>query len=135
MSDAREAREKLRNLDYRGLGNWYTPDGELLDQEDVNQLRATVAMHSLEEHPADEGEPLSREWLVSIGGRLSPFLEGNPSDDSEEWYCDFDCDVEGGMALSVWNDGTVYLGTERLLRKITTRGDVRNLISALGIGK
>jgi hypothetical protein len=56
MTNVQEAAEKLRSLTYRGLGEWRTPSGESLDEEDVNKLRAELASEFLELVHADDAD-------------------------------------------------------------------------------
>jgi hypothetical protein len=50
MNDTRSAAERLRTLTYHGNGRWTSPEGLTLDEEDVSDLRATLAAAYLAEH-------------------------------------------------------------------------------------
>lgn len=80
-----EAAAKYRSLEYRGLGNWYTPDGELLDQEDVTKLRAILAEAYLEQNPADDEEAITPALLESHGF-YQPYDGGSWTRQDIGWY-------------------------------------------------
>ncbi len=45
------AAEQLESLDYKGMGEWWTPNGKVLGEDDVHDLNATLAEAYL--HPPD----------------------------------------------------------------------------------
>jgi hypothetical protein len=88
---------------------------------------AKLARHILAENPADDDEPVSEEWLRSIG-----FKEGRPWKDSVTSHLFVQCDLPGRRCLD-WCDGRFRLSYMDLSDIYKTRRDVRRLIAALGV--
>lgn len=85
-------------------GRW-----DALADDIVQSARAVLA-----EHPADDGEPVTDEWLESIGHPTPP---EPPQRGGHRW-----------MVLVVDGKGSSYR-----LPNAATRGDVRRLCRALGV--
>jgi hypothetical protein len=108
-----------------GPGDPFTYRGTLLH----NLLEAALTLRRayLAEHPADDGEPVTEGWLASVGFRqtplkrytlkLGPVLASPPRGNLWWW------------AVSIDPDGPCkHIPTPQ------TRGDVRRLLKALGVG-
>ena len=129
-SEAREAAERLRSLTYRGMGDWRTPSGERLDDEDVNELKTELAGAWLTDNPADDDEAITAEWIVSIGAKATDHK------DKFRFYRS-----EYAVTIGLWSvsDGWKAMLEHReewatcIVRGLKTRGAVRRLASALGI--
>ena len=85
----------------------------------------------LAEHPADDDEPVTRDWLLSIGGEVTivgaRFAFGLQQNNS---MADVDFrPLRGRMTCSF----QIEMGESVYLEHIVTRGQVRRLLSALGI--
>jgi hypothetical protein len=148
-SDVREAARRLRRV-YAGdaYTNVYRDqlrregmDGSMAVAYSLaDEDRQTLAAAWLEQHPADDDEPVTGDWLRSIGFELvtgSLWQRSIPSP-----YADVQ------VSLSVESTGgmtALRIRTERLafgvgattsfvpMAKAKTRRDVRNLLAALGI--
>ena len=85
----------------------------------------TLARAYLLDHPADDGEPVTEEWLRSVG---SEPLDGVAQ---HAWKLGL------FVNLAIQVDGSIVLNVDRfratLKRGIATRADVRLLCKALGI--
>lgn len=125
MSDVRQAAERLRgNTLYHG---------RLVDL-------GVLAEAYLAEHPADDEELATDDWLRSVGGHEGVAPAGNryfdfaePRDEGElstflRLHAPADC---GGECMPDLFDGSHGVGITRKWPK--TRGDVRRLAAALGI--
>jgi hypothetical protein len=130
MNDTRSAAERLRTLTYHGQGVWRMPSGFGLDEEDVNELRTEVAAAYLDEHPADDGEAVTEEWLLAVGFQ------------KHEWHPSKVTFVRAdALDIGLWNvdDGwkAMVLMSEHsascIRRGLRTRGEVRRLCQCLGI--
>lgn len=118
MSDLREKAERLV-LAHEQMEALFPA---LASRGDVLSASVEVCRAYLAEHSADEADPVTRKWLESIGfesnhGRLGlgqlqlTFYEGWNS-----WWAFSD-----------------FKGSTRLRDDLKTRGDIRRLLSALGI--
>ena len=97
------------------------------DKEIYNATEQVLSAASkyLAEHPADDAEPVTPEWLVSVGLNNELHLGGT-------FYVQVFAD--GGVSLNCTNLDTWYGWYEELdLPKCKTRRDVRRLCAALGI--
>lgn len=117
MSDAREAAKRLRefkaNYSYEYRNTKMGADCQ------------TLAEEYLVEHPADEGEQITREWLASIGFKPVPSGSGPNYDDH----------MEMGL-LNLWDfNGQCWVVDDADWMELHTRRQVYQLLSALGIGK
>lgn len=82
----------------------------------------TLMEIALREHPADDDEPVTEEWLISL--RWAP-----------EGYAAFTCLVlrhERHVLEWFTEDESLWLN-ERCVHDNPTRGDVRRLCAALGV--
>jgi len=116
MTAISEAAERLR--EHESGGDIYPFDGGAMEMGDERALAAAY----LAEHPADDGEPITEEWLRSVGFKVSPdfeflFIEAGLRPGTIE----FDPDI-----------GWIIFGS-KATRLLETRGDVRRLCAALGI--
>lgn len=136
LKKAHEALATFRLMTYCSKSRkWTTPDGIALGSFAVNDLflamdRGFMYEHPPAEHPSDDDEPISEEWLLTVGG--------------EHGYDGLMIDFFGpdDITMSVFlpdgaND-TCHVGMGRKsngvpLDHIKTRGDVRRLCAALGI--
>lgn len=94
-----------------------------------NAMR-TICDSYISEHPEDDNEPVTKEWLLSIGFEIS--RDGFP----------FHADMDGYLkpspphlfkdTTSAW-DWNLEPPASNLLCVLFTRGDVRRLLTALGI--
>lgn len=131
MSDAREAAGRLLKFyDYpnNGTGVVYrdmTPSEAAcaLANDAIEVSRAVLA-----QHPADEGEALSDTWLQEQGGKWDDLMHA------------FGFAINTRQFLWVRTNGqhwltceSLYGGRVCLRKRITTRGQLRDLLSALGI--
>lgn len=83
------------------------------DGSDTMALAAAYA----DEHPADYDEPITPDWLLSVG-----FKRGN------------DCYVYCGLYFEECSNGVWELAAERIRRcHVATRGQMRDLYRAFGI--
>ena len=48
--DTQAAAERFRGLEYKGMGDWQTADGDHLDDEEVNELKSELAYAYVDEH-------------------------------------------------------------------------------------
>jgi hypothetical protein len=98
----------------------------------VEVLRRIVdaAKRHLAEHPADDGEPVTEDWLVSIGfWRRGGDELCSPRDG--RWMLIHDADPVPGYS-SRWN--LSFPGCQQGLGyDLPTRGDVRRLLTALNV--
>jgi hypothetical protein len=85
------------------------------------QFTQSLAKMILAEHPADEDELWDGPWLLSVG-----FRQGNIS----LWWFSPDLQLEIGDKTAVISD---VASNKAVIRKPTTRGDVRRLCAALKI--
>ena len=124
MDDVREAAERLRRIQ-RGdrvlevYENRYMPIEE--------QYRVDLETVYDAEHPADDGEPVTKDWLGSVGFALSfdkPFTSLG-----DGFYLVV---TAFGRAAIEKRDSLSRLREVRL-RDCKTRGDVRRLCKALGV--
>jgi hypothetical protein len=102
-------------------------DEALAVHPDLIQDFEEIARHVLAEHPADDGEAITPEWLLSVGFTLDHEME--PPRDPV--YC---------IRSLLWrphyfgvNQGTWQFGPVTIDQNPKTRGDVRRLCAALGI--
>lgn len=120
--EAREAAERIVNAQRFWTGTVPFGPGYLdIDERDVMR----VARACLAEHPADDDEPVTAEWLESIGF----YRDGTHPDDP------FTC-RESALYLSPkYDDETTWVVFVEVyeIGNIKTRGDVRRLLTALGI--
>jgi hypothetical protein len=119
--------KKLRRvLNYGELPSTVYDDAPAKVQERYRNDCLFLAAHYLAEHPSDEAEPVTVEWLVSIGGQL---LE---HDSKCVWYR-----VRFGDYLLYKHEHTVPAYCKFYGRVIElssdTRGVFRRLCQALGV--
>ena len=117
MNDELRAAKRLRGIEgptFHGIGG----KRHISEREYADAI--TLAMAWLAEHPADDGEVVTAEWLKSIGfvmewGEyvLSPIRFEPVNDGKCPWHI---CCLWDGHAI-----------------KFSTRGQVRQLLRALGI--
>ena len=128
----RTERLKERIDEYLQSGGLWNPD--LMEHDKVRELlidcRETLAAQDVEK-VADNDEPVTEEWLRSIG------FEGHTADEDEGLYLrETDPDSRGRevhRSLSgKWSVSQHECGGIGLPRK-TTRGQVRRLVEALGL--
>lgn len=117
MSDkVRKAAERLRRTrgsDYVTLKLVYGDNGEQLQQDMMEIADAYLA-----EHPADDDEPITNEWLTSFGRHFE--FNGH----------ELAINSDGGVELwTHWGGESVVID----LCDVATRGDVRRLLRGLGI--
>lgn len=110
MSELNAARERLRERQ-----TILTTATAMLGAETLNALKV-VARHDLAEHPADDDDPVTEEWIKSLGIEYRPIYRG------EEFIGDvvYEYGASPGDFCCI-----------PLIKR--TRGDVRRLLSALGI--
>ena len=94
----------------------------LLHVED-DTAAGRLAKAYLADHPADDDEPVTEEWLCSVGAKKDDVSVFFPSP------------IQGVPAIEfskeqAWLTNEDYAGVEI---KLKTRGDVRRLCAALGI--
>ncbi len=117
--DELRAAKFLRSIRYdcRGDGGYVDGRGQEVLLWDVDDARKTLADAWLAEHPADEHEPVTADWLRSVGGP------------------DFEYRTTFGVVLTLlvvkterdgWHAATIPV-------PLPTRGHVRRLCAALGI--
>lgn len=116
--DQQAAIERLRNR--AAGGTPYSRYGYLCDVVLGEDLQA-VADAYLAEHAADDGEPVTEEWLRSVGFKR------------ESWHplqldCDSDIDIRCTPELLVVG----HRSDEWDVKANPTRGDVRRLCAAHG---
>ena len=93
-----------------------------------------ISNGTIYEHPADDEEPISEEWLHWVGGNYKYDADDEIEDCSFiGWSTNRGIQIGPSVALYVddWNlmlDGTAVPGVH-----LKTRGDVRRLCRALGI--
>ncbi len=116
--------DKLREAAERWKANVYRDFDSLNASRQQCYDSATLADAYLVEHPADDGEKVTEEWLLASGFTPHPEFRGhsiyNKTQSIEVWIADGGICVEG----------------EYISRKFGgdyTRGDMRRLCSALGI--
>lgn len=118
--------EELRSAAERIL---YSPTLHLGDGPGVACIRpedaVALAEAYLAEHPADDGEPVTAEWLESIGF----YRDGVHPDDP------FTCRESSIYLSPKYDDEKLWVVFVEVyeLGKSKTRGDVRRLLAALGI--
>ncbi len=146
MSDVRAAAERLRRC-YAGeetmLDVYGRTPHSLLKMHDDTEM---VANAYLAEHPADDGEPITEEWLRGLGFRKWG-LETDaelydlyiPMRDELGWQCRLAYQSNGFYAVRLCDDHS-YGGAEsvelldtRNRKPAVSRGQVRRLLAALGI--
>lgn len=124
MSEVNQAAERLRRLkDEPYTGNGAYPIGESENALDrlQNEDRRLLADAYLAEHLPDDDEPLSVEFLDTLSQRSVSIESG---------YCEWD------LQRLVWArrfaGGCIEVRCHDLsLRRITTRGQLRQLLKAL----
>jgi hypothetical protein len=135
MDDVKEAAERLRRL--RGsesgaavyefvpiplpAGGFMWP-GEAMARHERD--RALVERAYLALVPADSDEPITAEWLREMGFTIDDWLEG-------EWAADLETD--GRNSVRIFWDGTACIDLCDTFFPCPTRGQLRQLLSALGI--
>ena len=112
MIDVKAAAERLSNA----------PEDYTATQQNLDMWTVVVAY--LDEHPADDDEPVTGYWLLSVG--FTPFGE------AMMWSYRLGEVVVMGVSPETLADGNWGYNGKRLPRK-KTRGDVRRLCEALGI--
>lgn len=116
MNDAelRAAAERLRDGAYPAidLPPWATR---------VYRDGAAVAAAWLAEHPADDAEPVTEEWLRSVGFSSRP---------NNRWL---QIRTPQGGRLDCWMASPLWEFHDEAVAIPQTRGDVRRLCTALGI--
>ena len=127
----RQVYENARNHDSCWISRVYEPDFTGKSREsDYQRDRDIVTQAYLAEHPADDDEPVTEEWLLSIGFELT--REGLP----------FHREIDGYLKPSPGNllqpgesayDWKLEPPANNLLAVLFTRGDVRRICRALGI--
>ena len=121
MSELRAAAERLRG---KGRASGYF--GSHLHCLDYKAL----ATHYLAEHPADDAEPVTEDWLLSVGftrnkiDQVILILESKDLGRAMTYITISPCE----LCIESDDGGSIWLG-ER------TRGDVRTLCRALGVEK
>lgn len=104
------------------LERWEASSGSPVGILATNALKLADAY--LCEHPADDDEPVTEEWLLSVG-----FVKGG-SPQARNIYCGYltiDDIASGEASICNWNDRVA------IERSIETRRDVRLLCKALGV--
>ena len=118
--DLREAAELLRPAFTCGKG---MSSAEYQSAKTRQAMYAIVKAY-LAEHPADDGEPVTEEWLLGVG-----FIQGK-SKNSRLIFLDYftiDDLLSGECSVCGWADHVTLRSTCK------TRGDVRRLCTALCI--
>ena len=90
-----------------------------VDQWDDQEILANAY---LAEHPADDAEPMTLEWVGEVTGELLCEIGG----DSSRAF------VNAGGILTIHRDGRVFIQL-KIVKPVKTRGDVRRLCAALGV--
>lgn len=129
ISEAAERRDRLRRVkagEPKTSVYPYTSDNETINRGHAEGCHwrdiEASAERDLAEHPADENEPVTEDWLRSVGFRASPdfeflFMEAGLRPGTIE----FDPDI-----------GWIIFGS-KATRLLETRGQLRRLCAALGI--
>lgn len=111
-NELRAAAERI--LEGGGGGNMAHP---------VDHDAMAVARGYLAEHPADSDEPISRNWLLSVG------FKAVPSDMGSTYHDHYQLNL-----LNLWQfNGGPWLVNGADWMEFTTRGSVRRLCAALGL--
>ena len=118
MSDLKAACERLRRVT-TGESIWKVYDGLACGYQLGEDRKLLVAAY-LAEHPADEDEPVTHEWL----------RENSQAD----WVVDEPTGKPEIILRGAWQRGMVTLVTAVTIAT-PTRGHVRRLIAALGLDK
>lgn len=163
MSEELRAAERLRqhreiDEQCKKTGKWSLVMGcpyfncDRCNPDRIRKDELLLADAYLAEHPADDGEPITTEWLEFVGAKIVPFkagvsanfliedyggTEGNARVElhlvahydkgmlqTDEWITD---------VVSYGNDGEHEEGVGLVRSWCRTRGDVRLLCQALGI--
>jgi hypothetical protein len=103
----------------------------------LDSFALAVARAYLAEHPADDGEPVTAEWLKAVG--FTERAKERPGDDrvlvspeGETCHHVFWSENRDGYDHNAWFYGDDYLRAVNLLDQ-PTRGHVRRLCQALGV--
>ncbi len=129
--ELRAAAERLADLD---LGMYQTPS------DDDACIRAGVALGRawLAEHPADDEEPITEDWLMSVGFKreMQP-AASNHLTLRHLILSDDGADIPARIILTKWeySDAVRWSLNEAWIPsfKPKTRGEVRHLLIALGL--
>ena len=127
MSDEIKAAEAAKRFRANpGDGSNYTPRqlGDALDRQDATLLASLY----LAEHPADDGEDVTEEWLESVGWRRNRGYMDSPQIGDSCFQLTW-CSLGQSMLLECDDNDQ----PDVTLPHIKTRGDVRRLCEALGI--
>jgi hypothetical protein len=92
------------------------PDG----WRECDRARVLAAAY-LAEHPADDDEPITREWLVDLGWTVR---------ERDVWMA---YPSHLSQSLAIDGNGRVYLALMTLGKPVKTRRDLRRLTNVLGI--
>jgi hypothetical protein len=120
MSELREAAERVRT----GFTYYQCPDS----WQECNDARL-IAEAWIAEHPADDDEPITEEWLEQLA-----FTH------NDSWYfrSPAQTSMQADVTLIRWSGGWSVKVSDRftsvLTANVKTRGDLRLLAKALGIG-
>lgn len=123
----------------RGSGEWWEWDAEAIGDD-----YAALARMYLREHPADDDEPVTEEWLRSVGfdhhgiGGFNRLIEPSAAwKNGDPTRLFIDLDIPGSASVSM----TQGVGGREVhnyvamtsMPGLLTRGQVRRLCAALGI--
>ncbi len=110
-----DAVERLRALEGSPVTDWRKPSQAVMDMMTISEL-------CLSEHAADDWEPVTEDWLRSVGFKR------------ESWH-PFQLDCESEIDIQCGHDGLVlgHRSDEWDVKRDPTRGDVRRLCAALGV--
>ncbi len=132
--EIKAAAERLIICEYDANGFVHNPIGGKPHSQAVDGHY--VARAYLAEHPSDDGEPITEDWLSGLGAEFFP-----ATDYERPMYILSSSCRRFGWELARYEEGdewTAELTVNRayhlgVSHDIKTRGDVRRLCSALGI--